>query len=466
MVPTSLKSEGPVFLDLPLLTPRDLKAFRVYVEKTPLGAYLEPGYYDEAGRKLLEVSARQARSSGKKVLETPLGSVFSALKEKTAKNREGKAGIEDFIKDESHFSADETGLLRELYLGNGELARWKDLLAMRPKSPAYFYLYAVAAANSGAQEAWTKALIRQDPEAFLSAAAFYVARDGRKTSVLLDYVLKTPGVPAETLRKGGLVFQNLGRFKEALALLDAAIAGKPRDAALYNCRGLFFRSRGDSARAERDYLKALELDPGFLEAELDLAAVYLAQGKTADAAGNLYNFTAKSPSEGALAAVREKPGLVLAAAGYFSAAGRPQKAGALLDFVLKDPALSLEQLRMASAAYQDLGRYKEALAVTDRALAGHPGESELFNDRGVLLRFSGKPGPAEQDFVKALELKPGAWEPGLNLASLLAGAGRPGEAEKIYERLLGRSDIPARVRTLIGSELAGARAANHDVMRK
>ena len=465
MVPASLKSEGPVFLSFPLLTPRDLAAFRAYVENTPLGAYLAPFYCDDISRKFLTASVRQARRPGKKDMETPLGSVYSALKEKAAKSGSG-GSVESLIMAESRFSAAEAALLRGLYLRSGDLELSKALLAMRPESPGYFYLYVVAAADSGKPEDWIRAALQQAPEAFLSAAAFYAPRDTRKASLLLERALKASAIPVEELVKFGLLFQELGRNKEALALMDAAIAGKPQDARLYNGRGLLFRFMGDTERAEQDFIKALELDPELLEAELDLAAVYLAQGKTTVEAGNLYEFSFKPPAESALETVRKKTGLILIAAGYFSTAGRPQKAGALLNFVLENPALSLEQLRLASAAFQNMGRFEEALAVTARAMAAYPGEAELFTDRGVLLRFTGKPGPAEKEFLKALELKPEAWEPGLNLASLRAAAGRPDDARKLYERLLGRPGLPARARAFIVSELKEPRAAAQGSPRK
>lgn len=458
LAPAASRNDSSVFLTLPLRTSRDLEAFRVYVKKTPPGDYLVPGYLDDSGRKFLTALILQAGRPGKQAPETLLGSVFYALNEQAAKNGSG-GSLENLVMAESRFSAAEVALLRGLYLRSGGLELAGALLAVRPESPVYIYLYASASAHSGKPREWPGAALWTSPEAFLSAAAFYAPRDARKASLLLKLALENPAVQAETLQKWGLVFQQLGRLREALALMDAAVAGKPGDARLYNSRGLLFRFRGEPGRAEQDYLKALKLDPGFLEAELDLAAVYLAEGKTAAAGGKLYDFSSGLPSENALAGVRTKTGLILVGAGYFSAAGLRQKAGALLDFVLKDPALPLGQLRMASAAYQNMGRFKEALAVTDRALAGHPGEAELFNDRGVLLRFSGKPGPAEREFEKALELKPEAWEPGLNLASLRAAAGRPDEAGKLYELLLGRPGLPDPVRTFITSELARLRAA-------
>ena len=437
--PGPFKSGTSAFLALPLKTPRDLAAFRAYVERTSITEYVEPFHYDKTGRKFLE-GLRLAGGGAGESRGTLLGLVSSALQEQAA----GAGAARGLAPGETLFSIEELKLLRELTLRNGDLSLLNALIKLDPERPVYFSLYAEASAAGRDSGGLALEIFKDYPGIFLSAAAYYSARDKRKEALLLDYIYGKAAVLApEQLRWAVQPLQERGRYAEALTFMNACISEKPKAAELYVARGNIFRFMGNSASAEKDFTKALEVAPGFLEAELDLAAVYAAGGKATLTAEERARFAAGPPEAGELEALRGRAGLLLVSADFFQAAGFQAKAAALLDFALKDPSLSLEQLRRAALTYQNLGRMKEALSLVDGALAGHSGSSELFNDRGVLMQLMGKPGPAEQDFLKALALRPDSWQAQINLLSLLSASGRRAEAAAIRARLLRRTDLPA-----------------------
>lgn len=446
--PGPFKSATSEFLALPLKTPRDLEAFRAYVGKTDLYDYVEPFHYDKTGRKFLEAARRQRRAGGGGKRETPLGLVAAALEEQARKAGASRAAAAG----ETFFSLEELKLLRDLSLRKGDFSLLRALVRLNPDRPAYLALCAEAAAGKEAAGR-TLEIFRENPGLFLSAAVHYSARDRRKEELLLDYINDKADVfTPDQLRWAVQPLQAHGRYGEALAFLNNCISKAPASAELYGERGHLFRFKGDAGSAEKDFIKALDLAPGSLDAELDLAAAYLAQGKTALTAGERGRFTAGLPEKSALEAQRNKTDLLLVAADFFESAGFRGKAAALLDFSLKDPGLSAAQLRRAALTLQHLGRTKEALAFINAALARHPANSELFNDRGVLMELAGDPSSAERDFLKAVALQPNAWQPQLSLFSLLTGQGRRGEAAAIHAGLLRRSDLPAAVRAALLAE--------------
>jgi tetratricopeptide (TPR) repeat protein len=60
------------------------------------------------------------------------------------------------------------------------------------------------------------------------------------------------------------------------------------------------------------------------------------------------------------------------------------------------------------STYRVLGRYADALAVFDRALAEHPGEPALTAFRAIVLHNLGRSGEAVRDLLKLLTATSGA----------------------------------------------------------
>jgi tetratricopeptide (TPR) repeat protein len=66
-----------------------------------------------------------------------------------------------------------------------------------------------------------------------------------------------------------------GKAKEIIAKIEAAIAADPKNKTLYYYAGLAYNSSGNLAKAEESYKKAIEIDPTYFEAYLNLGYVLL-----------------------------------------------------------------------------------------------------------------------------------------------------------------------------------------------
>lgn len=76
-----------------------------------------------------------------------------------------------------------------------------------------------------------------------------------------------------------LLYLDRSRWREAMADLSAAIRLAPRNANLRYLRGHALRLSGDPARAVEDESRALDLDPGLVDAHEERAADYEDQGE-------------------------------------------------------------------------------------------------------------------------------------------------------------------------------------------
>ena len=150
----------------------------------------------------------------------------------------------------------------------------------------------------------------------------------------------------------------------------------------------------------------------------------------------------------ALEEFNERPGLLLDAAGIYAGRGGAGEAALLADKALAAQGIDLPGLRRAALVFQSIGRYREALAVLNKAIGASPEGCSLLNDRGVLHLFLRDRKAAERDFLAALG-EPDCWQAQLNLAGLRSGQGRRAEAAVLYEGLLLRRDLPAQARASV-----------------
>jgi tetratricopeptide (TPR) repeat protein len=95
---------------------------------------------------------------------------------------------------------------------------------------------------------------------------------------------------AETLKPNpkkshrlALVYQALGQYRKAVAILERLTQERPADAAYLSDKGLNEHYAGLHEAAIRDLKEAIRLEPGSLSAYLSLGAVYVSQGRSADA---------------------------------------------------------------------------------------------------------------------------------------------------------------------------------------
>ena len=190
---------------------------------------------------------------------------------------------------------------------------------------------------------------------------------------------------AEALARLGRIHSSLGETDQALGYLRRALATDPQSWILHFETGLALAQARRNEEATAEFRAALELNPGIVEVQNNLAAASLAIGRINQA------------REALEAAYRAEP---------HSAE------------VATNLAVALERDRQLD----------RALALYGEALRNDPQHAEAHGNLGTLLLRLGRPDDAERHLREALRLRPiypAAWK---NLANLLASSCRETEA--------------------------------------
>lgn len=205
-----------------------------------------------------------------------------------------------------------------------------------------------------------------------------------------------------------------------------------------------------------DLLKAKPATPEFREA----AAALLKASPGELPALRIYLSGARGEKEiqEALRSVQKNPAELLRAAGTLADAGKADEAMAVCAWALEQPGAAAAYLP-AALLYQRLGKYQAALDTLNSGISRGGGGAELYNGRGVALRFLKRDAEAGRDFAKALALKPGLPEAALNLASLRLLAGDGAGARALLEALLKQPGLDPQLSGAARRELAALRQA-------
>ena len=217
-------------------------------------------------------------------------------------------------------------------------------------------------------------------------------------------------------------------FAAAKAVLLEAESEAPKDPQAAFYLGVAYEGLGETASAEKQYRKALELDPKLVDASANLSAILVDSGKSKEALPIIENALKLDPKK---AELRVNYALALGAEGRSDEAlkayadaveARPDA----LDLRLAYASLlakagktneALEQLRGAAksddpkllgAVADAFGKLKapaDCVAVLDRALKSKPSPA-LQVRRGVCRHDAGDAKGAHDDFEAALKLDP------------------------------------------------------------
>jgi len=89
---------------------------------------------------------------------------------------------------------------------------------------------------------------------------------------------------AAALHLSGLIAHQRGRHREAVTLIEMALAGGATTATIHSNCGVAYRALGDFRKAAQHLARAIELDVGFVEAHINYALTLLDLGSTQEAA--------------------------------------------------------------------------------------------------------------------------------------------------------------------------------------
>jgi tetratricopeptide (TPR) repeat protein len=206
----------------------------------------------------------------------------------------------------------------------------------------------------------------------------------------------------------GNVYDNLGRYEEAIGSFERAIDLDPEDAHPHNGLGNVYYQQGRYEEAIAAYQRAIELDPEIAYPHNGLGNVYYQQGR------------------------------------YEEAIAAYQRAIEL------DPEVAYPHNNLGSV-YADLGRYEEAIAAYQRAIDLDPEDASPHNGLGNVYDQQGRYEEAIAAYQRAIDLDPEVAYPHNNLGNVYRAQSRHEEAIKAYKQALSVPDsfgTPASAHTL------------------
>ncbi|WP_460908639.1 tetratricopeptide repeat protein [Paraburkholderia jirisanensis] len=260
----------------------------------------------------------------------------------------------------------------------------------------------------------------------LSAVLASLGRYEDALARLDEALALNPDHPRALVQRAG-VFAELGRHEDAVTAYDRLLAQAPTFADGYAWRAAALRSITRHAEALTSCERALNLDARSFEALKEHGNVLRDMARHDEALGSYQRALAVKPGD---IDVLFRRGL------------------ALLDLNRLEPALSsfneaiASAPRLVSAIYNSavvlerLGRLEEALARCDRVIDLDAAHAKAYANRGNVLQSLGRNGQAVESYAKALALEPDGIEVLCNQASALRYLGRRDEALLACERAL------------------------------
>lgn len=181
-------------------------------------------------------------------------------------------------------------------------------------------------------------------------------------------------------------------FEKAEQMLRLALEEEDRYADIHDMLGVIAHSRGNFVAAEHHFARALEINPAYTEAALNLAVTYNDRGKY-EKAREAYGRIKVGPS------------------------GTPQGLDPFARGKLANMHADLSQ------AYQDAGLVREAIREYEKATDLCPHFADLQTKLGRLLRETNDPLGARKRYEAAIQAKPNYIPARLQLGVVLLSLG-------------------------------------------
>jgi tetratricopeptide (TPR) repeat protein len=173
-----------------------------------------------------------------------------------------------------------------------------------PKNEAYRFRYGMLLTDTKAPAAAVIRLreaLADFPRSsrlwFALGVALYLDRKHTDAAQAFERAVEVDPKFAPALAYLGMIYDETGRYAEALGLYERAVGSDDRLAAAHYLAGdaLLRQTSPDMARAEAHLKRALELDSSFAPARLTLAKLYLRMERLTDAASQLEQLVAAKP---------------------------------------------------------------------------------------------------------------------------------------------------------------------------
>ncbi len=131
----------------------------------------------------------------------------------------------------------------------------------------------------------------RSPEALFQASLIHRARnDLEQAERSLRKLLEVDPGHARGWNDLGVLLERAGRYPDAIAAFESAVAADPDFALAYNGLGVALFERGNYAGSAAHFEKVVELSPDYAQARLNLAEAYRRLGRQADAASQMREY--------------------------------------------------------------------------------------------------------------------------------------------------------------------------------
>jgi predicted O-linked N-acetylglucosamine transferase (SPINDLY family) len=224
-----------------------------------------------------------------------------------------------------------------------------------------------------------------------------------------------------------LTHHQAGHLAQAEELYSRALEAEPGNVDALHLLGLVASQSGSGERALGLIEKALHLQPANTLVLSSCGSILRDLGRLAEAEQSYRKLIALKP---AAAIAHASLGEVLQDLGRLEEAERSYRRALALQPGLVDAHNNL------GTALQDLGRSREAEACYRQAIALKPDHAGAHNNLGTALKDLGRFEEAERCYRHALALRPGFVDALINLGSALQSVGRLEEAEEAFREVL------------------------------
>jgi tetratricopeptide (TPR) repeat protein len=317
-------------------------------------------------------------------------------------------------------------------------------------------------------EAFEKAASIQKDNTDIQMAIAQLHFDFRKMDkarVAVDRILeKDKGNVAANFLKGRLLLLKKD-FPAALERFDLVVREWPQNASARYFRALTLLGQGKRLLAEKDLVKAVELNPRFVEARLILAEGYLREKDKGLAREQIEDILKVSPRlvtglmlKGSLEILDKNPkaaeaifkGVIKSNPDYtpayvrmgllYQLTGRPEMARANLEKALEIDPKQVGALSLLVGIQLGKKRFDEALKtcrIQEEKMGDYPSGQALAESlMGKVFLAKGDTGEAERHFRKAVDLDPNLLGPYVSLARIYLSGHRVNDAIREYENIL------------------------------
>jgi putative PEP-CTERM system TPR-repeat lipoprotein len=233
------------------------------------------------------------------------------------------------------------------------------------------------------------------------------------------------------------LYDNAGRTRDAIAMLEKTVAARPSDDALISTLAQLYRRTGDLGKAEGVLVSRLKADPKNTAIKTALASLYLTTGQIADARTIYNELSSQRPNDAA-------PLLGLA-----EVAAKEKNWSEAMDYVNRaraaapnDPAAEIALVNL----YGSQQNWKDAAAAANDVAERFPANSQALDAKGRVQIATGDKDGAAATYKRIYELVPNSLPFLQRYLALLSSAKDFSQERTVLQAALARAPKNSQLR--------------------